>query len=129
MSSDVDDVDKVAGHPDYYALGRSAAETQRLILQNQIYGPFTRQLLSAAGITAGMKVLDLGSGAGDVALLLADLVGPEGRIVGIDTNADVLDTARTRVQAAGWQISSSGMGTSRTLTWATTSTLWSDAGC
>jgi SAM-dependent methyltransferase len=103
MSSDVDDVDKVAGQPDNYALGRSAAETQRLILQNQIYGPFTRQLLSAAGITAGMKVLDLGSGAGDVALLLADLVGPEGRIVGIDTNADVLDTARTRVQAAGWQ--------------------------
>jgi SAM-dependent methyltransferase len=37
-----------------------------------------------------------------VALLLADLVGPEGRIVGIDSNAEILDTARARVQAAGW---------------------------
>jgi ubiquinone/menaquinone biosynthesis C-methylase UbiE len=88
---------------DNYALGRSAAETQRLILQNQIYGPFSRQFLSAAGITAGMKVLDFGSGAGDVALLLADLVGPEGRIVGIDSNVEILDTARARVQAAGWK--------------------------
>ena len=60
-----------------YALGRSDAETRRLILQHQLYGPFTRQFLTAAGITAGMKVLDVGSGAGDVALLLADLVGPQ----------------------------------------------------
>jgi hypothetical protein len=38
---------------DNYALGRSDAETQRLIVQHQIYGPFTRQFLTAAGITAG----------------------------------------------------------------------------
>ena len=38
---------------DRYPLGRSAAETQRLILQNQIYGPLTRQFLVAAGITRG----------------------------------------------------------------------------
>jgi len=59
---------------DSYALGRTRAETQRLIAQNQLYGPITRQFLMGAGITAGMRVLDLGSGAGDVALLLADLV-------------------------------------------------------
>ena len=87
--------------PDLY-LGRSAAETRRLILQHQIYGPITRQFLIAAGITRGMKVLDLGSGAGDVAMLLADLVGPQGRVVGIDVNGDILDTARPRVGAAGW---------------------------
>ena len=67
---------------DTYALGRSAAETQRLIRQAQIYGPLTRQFFATAGITAGMKVLDVGSGAGDVALLLADLVGPRGAVVG-----------------------------------------------
>ena len=38
----------------------------------------TRRFLQAAGIGTGMKVLDIGSGAGDVALLLADLVGLEG---------------------------------------------------
>jgi SAM-dependent methyltransferase len=87
---------------DNYVLGRSDAETHRLIAQNQIYGPFTRRFLASAGITAGMKVLDLGSGAGDVALLLAELVGPQGRVIGVDTNADILDTAMLRVQAMGW---------------------------
>ena len=76
---------------DTYALGRSDAETRRLILQHQVYGPITRQLLTAAGITRGMKVLDLGSGAGDVALALADIVGPEGRVIGVDMNAAILD--------------------------------------
>jgi SAM-dependent methyltransferase len=87
---------------DGYALGRSDAETRRLIAQHQLYGPFTRQFLAGAGITAGMKVLDVGSGAGDVALLLAELVGPEGRVVGVDTNAEILEVARARVRAAGW---------------------------
>lgn len=49
-----------------------------------------------------MKVLDIGSGAGDVALLLADLVGPRGAVVGVDINPAILDTARARVQALGW---------------------------
>jgi SAM-dependent methyltransferase len=87
---------------DSYALGRSEAETRRLIVQHQLYGPFTRQFLTAAGVTAGMKVLDVGSGAGDVALLLAELVGPQGLVVGVDTNAAILDTGRSRVEAAGW---------------------------
>ncbi len=79
---------------DTYALGRSEAETERLILQNQIYSPITRQMLVTAGVTRGMTVLDLGSGAGDVALLLADLVGPSGRVVGVDSHAEILETAR-----------------------------------
>jgi SAM-dependent methyltransferase len=87
---------------DSYALGRSEAETRRLIVQHQLYGPFTRQFLTAAGVTAGMKVLDVGSGAGDVALLVAELVGPQGQVVGVDTNAAILDTGRSRAQAAGW---------------------------
>ena len=92
----------MSGKPDTYALGRSEAETRRLILQHQIYGPITRRFFQAAGIGTGMKVLDLGSGAGDVALLLADLVGPRGRVVGVDMNAAILETARARVDAAGW---------------------------
>jgi predicted N-acetyltransferase YhbS/SAM-dependent methyltransferase len=90
----------IADTPDY-PLGRSAGETRRLMLQHQIYAPITRQFLVAAGITRGMHVLDVGSGAGDVAMLLADLVGPEGRVTGIDINGDILDTARARMTAAG----------------------------
>ena len=87
---------------DTYALGRSAAETQRLIRQAQIYGPLTRRFFASAGITAGMKVLDVGSGAGDVALLVADLVGPRGAVIGLETNPTILQTARARVRATGW---------------------------
>jgi SAM-dependent methyltransferase len=87
---------------DSYALGRSAAETERLIRQAQNYGPLTRQLFLAVGISSGMKVLDVGSGAGDVALLLADLVGPRGSVVGVEMNPTILETARARVRAAGW---------------------------
>ena len=79
---------------DTYALGRSEADTGRLVRQHQIYSPITRQFLVTAGITRGMAVLDLGSGAGDVALLLADLVGPSGRVVGVDGHAGILETAR-----------------------------------
>jgi len=88
---------------DDYTLGRSDSETRRLIFQHQIYGPITRRFFEAAGIGPGMKVLDVGSGAGDVALLVADLVGPSGRVVGVDMNGSILETARARVDAAGWK--------------------------
>jgi ubiquinone/menaquinone biosynthesis C-methylase UbiE len=87
---------------DTYALGRSEAGTQRLICQAQIYAPLTRQFFVAAGITSGMKVLDVGSGAGDVALLLADLVGPRGSVIGVEMNPTILEAASARVRAAGW---------------------------
>jgi ubiquinone/menaquinone biosynthesis C-methylase UbiE len=88
---------------DAYPLGRSDAETRRLILQHQVYSPITRQFLTTAGIARGMKVLDLGSGAGDVAMLCADLVGPQGAVVGVDANAGILDFARHRVHTLGWR--------------------------
>jgi ubiquinone/menaquinone biosynthesis C-methylase UbiE len=48
-----------------------------------------------------MRVLDIGCGAGDVAMLAAELVGPSGSIVAIDRNAQVLTTAEQRAQTAG----------------------------
>ncbi len=88
--------------PDSYALGHSEAETRRLILQHQIYAPITRRFFEAAGIGRGMRVLDVGSGAGDVAMLAADLVGPRGRVVGIERNGEIVETARARAESAGW---------------------------
>ena len=54
-----------------------------------------------AGIGPGMRVLDAGCGAGDVSFLVAELVGPEGRVVGVDRSADALTTARGRADALG----------------------------
>ena len=43
-----------------------------------------------------MRVLDVGSGIGDVAFLAADLVGPGGKVVGFDLSAVPLELARSR---------------------------------
>ena len=82
-------------------MGRSDEETQRLIEQSRLIQPLTRRFLKSAGIDAGMRVLDIGSGAGDVSLVAAELVGPDREVVGVDTNPDILDTARERVREAG----------------------------
>ena len=84
-----------------YVLGQTTAETQRLQRQSQILYPFTRRLFVDAGIETGMKVLDVGSGAGDVALVAADIVGATGSVVGVDINAAILETASARAIAAG----------------------------
>ena len=85
-----------------YVLGRSEAETRRLIRQSRLYHSATRRLFQEAGIGPGMRVLDLGSGAGDVALLAGELVGPGGAVVGVDLDTSVLATARERARALGY---------------------------
>ena len=84
-----------------YTMGRTGAETERLIRQAGLFNVTTRRLFEAAGLRPGMTVLDVGSGAGDVALLVAELVGPTGTVVGVDVNPTVLVTARERAAARG----------------------------
>jgi SAM-dependent methyltransferase len=61
----------------------------------------TERVLREAKIGPGMRVLDLGSGAGNVALLASRLVGPEGSVVGVERDPDAVSMARERVRAAG----------------------------
>ena len=64
-----------------YALGSTDAEHERLIRQAARVAPLTERLFREAGIGSGQRVLDLGSGVGDVAMLVARLVGPSGEDV------------------------------------------------
>lgn len=86
-----------------YVLGRSEAEERRLERQSQFLYPFTRGFFEDAGLSSGMNVLDIGSGAGDVSLLAANIVGPDARVTGVDMNAEILNTARERARASGHQ--------------------------
>jgi SAM-dependent methyltransferase len=61
----------------------------------------TERLLIDAGIGPGMRVLDVGCGRGDVALLAAKLVGAQGEVVGIDRDLAALESARARVGESG----------------------------
>lgn len=84
-----------------YILGHSDTELRRLMYQAAIIRPITERLLHEAGIAPGMRVLDVGSGTGDVAMLAAELVGPDGAVVGIDRSSDAVDKARLRAEVAG----------------------------
>ena len=79
-----------------YAFGRSRAEYDRLIEQAELFRPLTQRMLLAAGVTRGMRVLDVGCGVGDVSFLVASLVGPEGSVVGVDLDAEALKLAEQR---------------------------------
>ena len=83
-----------------YILGHSDREIRRLMHQAAILRPITERLLRGAGIGRGMRVLDLGCGAGNVSMLAAELVGAAGSVVGIDRNQDVIAVARERAHTA-----------------------------
>jgi protein-L-isoaspartate O-methyltransferase len=79
-----------------YALGHSSRELDRLTFQGTLFAPFTRQLLTEAGIKPGMRVLDVGSGSGEVSFLTADLVGESGHVLGVDRSPAAVERARAR---------------------------------
>jgi SAM-dependent methyltransferase len=82
-----------------YALGHSTQELERLSAQAQVLDPLTRQFFREAGIERGMRVLDVGTGTGDVAFLAADLVGTTGEVIGVDKAPAALAIARARAEA------------------------------
>jgi len=84
-----------------YALGRGRAEYDRLIEQAEILRPLTERMLRSAGIGAGMHVLDIGCGVGDVSFLVSNLVGAEGSVTGVDLDGDAVVVAEQRRAAQG----------------------------
>lgn len=84
-----------------YVLGHSAEELNRLIDQARLFGELTEDVFVRAGIGPGMRVLDVGCGAGDVSFLLARMVGPSGAVVGLDRSEDAVAMANARAQAMG----------------------------
>ena len=98
-----------------YTMGRSEGETERLIQQSQLYEAVTLRFFQEAGLVSGMRVLDVGSGAGDVAMAAAELVGAEGEVVGVDVNAAILEMAQARVRELGFENIQFTAGDARTL--------------
>lgn len=84
-----------------YALGHTQHELERLIDQARFFGDLTAQVLQRAGLEAGMRVLDIGCGAGDVSFLTARQVGPTGSVVGVDKAPEATALATQRAAAAG----------------------------
>ncbi|WP_076866210.1 class I SAM-dependent methyltransferase [Bradyrhizobium mercantei] len=92
---------ETSGYDPNYVMGRSTAETDRLKRQSQLYDASTSQLLREAGLLPGMKVLDVGSGAGNVSFIAASLVGESGAIVGVDSNPAIVAEAASTARSLG----------------------------
>lgn len=86
-----------------YVMGHTDHERRRLSLQACVLNPLTRDFLRRAGISAGMRVLDLGSGVGEVSLIAAALVGPHGHVTGLDFDPQALEIARARSLENGYE--------------------------
>jgi SAM-dependent methyltransferase len=92
------DTDPRAG----YVLGHAAEELDRLARQARVIEPITRRILVGAGVREGMRVLDVGSGAGDVSFLAAGIVGASGSVVGYDRSPDAVKAATARARKLGF---------------------------
>lgn len=84
-----------------YALTLSEGEVQRYRFMAQLAREREEHWWQLAGITEGARVLDLGCGPGLVALEMAQVVGATGHVVGVDREADAVQTARALLDEAG----------------------------
>lgn len=90
-------------HEKDYVLGTHDDEIERLGLQHRVWRPKTTDAWQRAGFTAGQTLIDVGCGPGYATLDLAEIVGPAGRVVGIDRSRRFLDylESQQRIQGLG----------------------------
>lgn len=65
------------------------------------FAPVTQQMLSAARLAPGQRVLDVGSGIGEPALAAARAVGAEGAVTAVDLSAGMLAILSDRARVLG----------------------------
>jgi ubiquinone/menaquinone biosynthesis C-methylase UbiE len=88
-------------HDDRYALGRTAAEYDRLRAQARVWEGSTGHLFDRIGLAAGASCLDAGCGPGETMRMMAERVGPAGRVLGIDVDASLGADAVAQLHRAG----------------------------
>ncbi len=84
-----------------YTIRGGRADADRLARQAGVMAGATGALLSEIGVQAGWACLDVGCGEGQVTAELARRVGPSGRVVGVDTDEQALELARSATEEGG----------------------------
>jgi ubiquinone/menaquinone biosynthesis C-methylase UbiE len=77
-----------------YLLGDSPAEIRHLVEQAEVYAPEASELFDLIGIDPGSAVIDVGCGVLGVVHLLAERVGANGRVVGLDREVKMVESGR-----------------------------------
>ncbi len=72
-----------------------------LYIANPLREPVIREIIDALELPKGSRGLDAGCGIGLPSVLLADKIGGDGKITGLDISSDLLNNADTIVKKAG----------------------------
>src|SRR6266404_790401 len=75
-------------------------EKHREIIR-QMFAPVTEALAAETQISTGHTVLDIATGPGEPALTVAAMVGPEGKVFGIDPVPEMVAAARRATDNLG----------------------------
>ena len=84
-----------------YALGRTPEEYERLRAQSRVWEAATARLFDQVGLGAGARCLDAGCGPGETMRTMAQRVGPDGHVTGVDVDAPLGAQAVSSLHAAG----------------------------
>jgi ubiquinone/menaquinone biosynthesis C-methylase UbiE len=84
-----------------YLLGDSPAEIRHLVEQAEVYAPEAIELFDLIGVAAGATAIDVGCGVLGVLHLLAERVGAEGRVVGLDRQARMVELGQNLAEQHG----------------------------
>ncbi len=77
-----------------YPIEHRAGEIERLHIQSRAMAPDALAMLDRIGPIKGWTCLDIGCGPAGITDLLSARVGPAGRVVGLDMDAEFLEHAR-----------------------------------
>ena len=78
------------------------SELDRLHLLESVFDPASRRVLLAAGLSAGMRCLEIGAGAGSIATWMGEVVGTKGWVAAVDISTRFL-TETTRANVAVYE--------------------------
>jgi demethylmenaquinone methyltransferase/2-methoxy-6-polyprenyl-1,4-benzoquinol methylase len=67
---------------------------------NPLREPTLRSIIAALSFAPGSRGLDIGCGIGLQSMLLAEAIGPNGRVTGLDISTELLDYARSKIAAS-----------------------------
>jgi SAM-dependent methyltransferase len=86
---------------DQYALGRTPEEYERLRAQSRVWEAATARLFDQVGLRPGARCLDAGCGPGETMRTMAQRVGPEGWVLGVDVDGPLGAQTLASLHAAG----------------------------
>lgn len=88
-------------NPQPYVLGTGDDELSRLGLQHRLWSDAAVDAWKRAGIGLGARVLDVGCGPGFASFDLAQLVGPQGSVLGVDESPGFIEHLLMQAEARG----------------------------